>query len=294
MSRLGFGWMGSKNKIAQELIAQLPAGEVFVDLFAGGCAMTHAAMLSGKYKRFIANDIKGTAVFFKQAIEGKVDNLYEWVSREEFFARRDHDVKVAAAWSFGNNGRQYLWGYDTMDAKLAAFKMLTLSTVEERYAAYKEFIAELEKLQSTKPLVQLESLQRLQSLQALNGVKGVQDVCDLALLSVYDVDYRKVPIPEGAVVYCDPPYLATYAAGKDYRGINFNHAEFYKWWNEQPFPVFVSEYTAPTVFTEVWSTNKRCIMKSCAYDKQTTERLYVQQRFADTSTEGENLVKEGE
>ena len=279
MSRWGFGWMGSKNGIAEELVSILPAGECLVDLFAGGCAITHCAMVKGwhKWKRFIANDIKDTAVFFKQAIEGKVPNLYEWISREDFVARRDHDVKVAACWSFGNNGADYLWSYDTMDVKLAAFKMLTLPTVEARYAAYKEFIAELEKLQSTKPLGQLEFLQRLQSLQVLNGIKGVQDVCDLALLSVFACDYQEVPIPDGAVVYADPPYDSTHDYGTD-----FDSSEFWQWVDAQPFPVFVSEYSAPAGFSEIWSRQKRCVLGSCAHAKQTTERLFVQERFADT------------
>jgi site-specific DNA-adenine methylase len=36
-------YKGSKNAIARDIIDILPAGDVFVDLFAGGCAVTHAA-----------------------------------------------------------------------------------------------------------------------------------------------------------------------------------------------------------------------------------------------------------
>lgn len=48
MKRKTFGtpYMGSKNGIAEDLIRQMPEGKRFVDLFAGGCAMTHAAILS--------------------------------------------------------------------------------------------------------------------------------------------------------------------------------------------------------------------------------------------------------
>jgi len=45
--RYGLPYKGSKNGIAKKIVDALPAGEVFVDLFAGGCAVTHAAMLSG-------------------------------------------------------------------------------------------------------------------------------------------------------------------------------------------------------------------------------------------------------
>ena len=51
--------MGSKNQIAKDIINALPSGDRFVDLFAGGCSMTHCAMLSGKYKCFLANDLNG-------------------------------------------------------------------------------------------------------------------------------------------------------------------------------------------------------------------------------------------
>lgn len=42
----GVPYMGSKNRIAKDIIAKLPTGKRFVDLFAGGCAITHAAILS--------------------------------------------------------------------------------------------------------------------------------------------------------------------------------------------------------------------------------------------------------
>ena len=55
--RYGVPYQGSKNKICKWVIDNLPSGKVLVDLFAGGCSVTHAAMLSGKWDYFIANDI---------------------------------------------------------------------------------------------------------------------------------------------------------------------------------------------------------------------------------------------
>lgn len=52
----GVPYQGSKNRIAEDIIALLPAGKRFVDLFAGGCAMTHAAILSDKWGRVLCND----------------------------------------------------------------------------------------------------------------------------------------------------------------------------------------------------------------------------------------------
>ena len=53
--RYGVPYQGSKNKIAGWVIDNLPEDEILVDLFAGGCAVTHAALLSGKWNRIVAN-----------------------------------------------------------------------------------------------------------------------------------------------------------------------------------------------------------------------------------------------
>ncbi len=55
--RYGVPYQGSKNQIAEWVIDNMPPADNFYDLCAGGCAITHCAMLSGKYKNFIINDI---------------------------------------------------------------------------------------------------------------------------------------------------------------------------------------------------------------------------------------------
>lgn len=72
MPRYGVPYKGSKNAIAEWVVDILPPGERLVDLFAGGCAITHAAMLSGKWDRFLANDIGDGPEFFQKAIMGGV------------------------------------------------------------------------------------------------------------------------------------------------------------------------------------------------------------------------------
>ena len=68
----GLPYQGSKNRIACDIVEQLPPTEVLVDLFCGGCAVTHAAMETGKWRRFIANDIDGRIPqLFEDAINGK-------------------------------------------------------------------------------------------------------------------------------------------------------------------------------------------------------------------------------
>ena len=47
----GVPYQGSKQRIAPDIVRMLPSGDVFVDLFAGGCAMTHAALAAEQLGR---------------------------------------------------------------------------------------------------------------------------------------------------------------------------------------------------------------------------------------------------
>ena len=42
--RYGIPYKGSKNTIAQKIIDFIPEAETLVDICAGGCAITHAAL----------------------------------------------------------------------------------------------------------------------------------------------------------------------------------------------------------------------------------------------------------
>lgn len=110
----GLPYMGSKNRIAKELITEIiwnePNAQIFLDLFAGGCAMSHAAILSGKYKKVIANDINEMPKLFKNAILGKYRDEKRWISRDEFHKLKDTDMYIKSCWSFGNKGDNYLYG----------------------------------------------------------------------------------------------------------------------------------------------------------------------------------------
>ena len=108
MSKYGILYQGSKNKIAEKIIDILPPADNFYDLFAGGCAITHCALLSGKYNHIYANDICDMPKLFMDAIEGKYKNEDRWISREEFFKNLD-DTYIKATWSFGGMGSSYIY-----------------------------------------------------------------------------------------------------------------------------------------------------------------------------------------
>ena len=53
----GIPYKGSKNKIAENIIAQLPSAKHFYDLFGGGGAITDCAIQSNKWTHIIYNEI---------------------------------------------------------------------------------------------------------------------------------------------------------------------------------------------------------------------------------------------
>ena len=74
--RYGLPYKGSKNAIAEWVVDRLPEAENFYDLFCGGCAVTHAAMMTKKYKNFLINDIEGLIVkLFADGIAGILQNI---------------------------------------------------------------------------------------------------------------------------------------------------------------------------------------------------------------------------
>ena len=108
--RYGLPYMGSKNQIARQIVEFLPPAKHFYDLFCGGCAASHAAILSGKYETVTINDISGDMPkFFLDAMAGKFRDETRWISREEFYRMKDSDAYIRCVWSFGNNGKDYLY-----------------------------------------------------------------------------------------------------------------------------------------------------------------------------------------
>lgn len=113
--RYGVPYQGSKNRLARDIVDSLPPCDTFVDLFAGGCAVAHAAILSGKFRRVIINDIDGRGVrLFRAAMAGAYHNETSWVTREQFRVNirkpaREQDPFAALAWSFNANLREYMY-----------------------------------------------------------------------------------------------------------------------------------------------------------------------------------------
>ena len=280
----GIPYKGSKNKIAESILAQLPPAKHFYDLFGGGGAMTHCALLSGKYKYVHYNELN-PLVFktFKMALNGEFKGENRWISKENFERLKDTDPYVACCFSFGNDFKTYAYGKNCELFKKAVHysivfddnsllnNYIDLSNFKYNSENIKERRSELHSLlkksklnieygKPNQPVSQHQIwLERLQEL----NIRGV-------LLS--NLSYEQVPIENDSVIYCDPPYLKVIKK-KRYNNSDFNHNSFYDWARKQN-NIFISEYTMPDDFEVVYQKEKTCRL-GLNNNTKTAEKLFV-------------------
>lgn len=162
--KYGLPYKGSKNKLAERIVSLLPKRTHLIDLFCGGCAVSHAALLRNKYEHIHINDINWMCpTLFIDALNGKYQNETRWISREDFFRLKDTDPYVAVVWSFGNNLRDYLYSKEIEPLKKAIhyaifFRDYTLgkdlgydlsfiepiNDIQRRYAAVKRYFSQFD------------------------------------------------------------------------------------------------------------------------------------------------------
>lgn len=279
MQKFGIPYMGSKSTIAEWVISHLPPADNLVDLFAGGCALTHAAMLSRKFNRIIANDITDAPKLFIDACNGLYKDEKRWVSREYFEANKDNDPFVRLIWSFGNNQRNYIYAKDIEERKHAIH-----NAVHDRKTAQLSAIGLIDQ-EDAEPLEKrLESIddtmQRYQLVKRtiIKHSKNADARCEtlestarLQHLEITQKDYRELEMPDGnTIILCDIPYKNTAKYITD-----FDHEAFYEWALAQKHPVFVCEYDMPTPpFTLIDQTLKNSLL-SATTTKKATEKLFA-------------------
>ena len=127
----GLPYKGSKNKLAERIVRLLPQRKHLYDLFCGECAVSHAALLMGKYEHIHINDFNWMCpTLFMNALAGKYDNETRWISREDFQRLKDTDPYVAVVWSFGNNLRDYMYSREIEPLKRAIHYAIFFSDYE--------------------------------------------------------------------------------------------------------------------------------------------------------------------
>ena len=311
--KYGLPYKGSKSRLADRIFALMPSGETFVDLFAGGCAMTHAAIKKG-FTNIICNDITDIPQVFVGALEGKYDNEDRWISREDFFALKDTDPYVRLVWSFGNNLRTYLYGKPIAPYKKALHWAVYYQDAEplkkygidvseavkkedryERWPAVKRAVtafmsggqesppSQADRLQHEERRARLSAINyhhwedtlRLQQNEATNVLRSISISYPPPNLRVTQLDYQAVEIPQGAVVYADPPYKGT----EGYTN-KFDHERFYQWLRTRDFPVYVSEYAMPSDFICIGEFAHN-VKFSAQSNNKTIERVFIHEKFKD-------------
>lgn len=174
----GTPYIGSKNRIAARIVSSMPEAARFVDLFAGGCAVSHAAMLSGKFQAVHMNDLDcGGVSLFVRCLREPV--TVSWVSRAEFFARKDTDALVRWVWSFGMDGRTYCFGREREKSARDAWQSGNM-----RDPVLHDLPRRIMRLR------EIHKTARLVRCRYTTSAK----------------DFRAVPVRAGDVVYLDPPY----------------------------------------------------------------------------------------
>ena len=336
MSKRNYGipYMGSKNRIAKQIIDFLPSGETLVDLFGGGGAITDCASESVKWKNVIYNELDALPyTCFLKALKGEYENEDRWISRDDFFKLKDTDEYVACCFSFGNNFRDYMYNEKIEPYKRAYHYAIVLNnfqplselfdkeTVEmlkksvegetdkkQRRLKFTRvlgnYIIGLSKEAEVRKTVQpfdtcvgnvSENQQRKERLDELKKTVQPFDTYvgnvlqtqqrkerlnqmhkeHVDNITFFNNDYRDVPIPNNAIIYCDIPHRNT---GTYNKAEEFDYDTFYNWCIEKKkhvYQVFISEYSMPDdIFECVYEISK---ISSLAPTKSSrvTEKIFV-------------------
>ena len=328
----GLPYTGSKSRIAHWVIDNLPSGRVLIDAFAGGCAITHRALLSQKWQTVIANDINGKyPQLFADAMHGQYRDEKRWISREDFERLKSKDAFVACCWSFGNNTRTYMYSQAIEPYKRALHYAIVFDDFapmqelmpevaqavhdalqgqnnlhDRRITARNVIVKTLKRLTGdnfahpviqNNPLYQtirhtskntpslnglerlqsLERLERLQSLESLERLQSLESLEILERLQVTSLSYDEIDIPDGAVVYCDPPYHGCDKRLYDGTAKGFEHNAFYDWCVSvsKTNPIFISEYSIEDDRFEIVAEKQKMTSMSSKTAFNVTERLYT-------------------
>jgi len=308
-AKYGIPYMGSKDKIAEDIIRCFPPAENFYDLFGGGFSITHAMLEKRQrdYKNFYFNEPRnGVCNLIQKAINGEYSYdkfLPEFIDREVFFEKLESDPTIKILWSFGNDGASYIFSKEITPYKKSMHEAIVFNRFDELakkvfgFESFKEGYSVKERrlllrnrieffkkkgppsflyrFLKKNELENLEQLQQLQRLERLEQLERLQQKNHLNKLEYYCTTYDQVPIAHNSIIYCDPPYLGTgnYDGNK-----NFDYKKFINWAAENESPVFISEYNIPDKRLRLIKTfQKRSLFNPAKKALYKTEKLYVNQ-----------------
>lgn len=288
----GLPYMGSKNKIAEWILCHIPRAENFYDLFAGGCAISHCAILSRKWQNIHINDINPVMPnLFMDAINGRFKDETRWISHDDFFRlRRSGDAYVDICFSFGSRyGNTYAYSKELEPLKKAVhyavfFKdyslmydisgidISELDGIEDSYERYMRLRKILSVKQARKKIAREVRVQSLERLNRINEMSSLNEAWVHDMIDMTCVSYDEIDILPESVIYADIPYRNT----GTYDRQKFDHERFYDWASRQTQPLFISEYHMPEDrFVCIAEKNKRCCMAANSNSQMSVERIFV-------------------
>lgn len=278
-------YQGSKRRFAEWILEHLPYRTHLYDIFAGGCAVSDCALKSNKFRYVHGNDITDSALFFKDVIQGTLPDMREFISRKEFYAKKDDDAYIRMSWSFGSDLRTYLYGSKKEDIFRRIHEDIFMDgiTTEEEYrervmqfrefskiAIYDVTDSDIRRIMSDLRMPVYERQKRLYSLSESFRVFDTERF----IPSMQDYTDIVVESPD-SVIYCDIPYFGcvNYNKGK------FDHERFYTWCENQSVPVFISEKWMPEDRFECIA-EKETVSSKCDTNNsyRYSERLFVPKR----------------
>ena len=257
--------------------------KTFIDLFTGGFSVSSFALQRTNFN-VISNDLNKYVIALYEELLSGGENFeqvkYDWISRVQFETVRDYPDSypdwyvgyVLNVWSFGCNQKDYLYAKDLEDNKKALHQAIvfndfslinenplfeglkipsTITNIDFKEHPLKRlaFMEKFKKFIKTKDNKELKRLEQLESLSQMLHLNAIEANIEFKhRLELHSMDwkelYNQIPtdILEDAFIYCDPPYENT----KQYLfGSDFDYEDFWDWFRNCPYSVYVSSYTAP-------------------------------------------------
>lgn len=263
--KLGIPYMGSKRKLASEILSKITQRHNgitdFYDLFGGGGSISFTAIRDYRFNVHY-NELNKHIYSLVQYLKDNKElepKFYEWVTREEFHKQinKTNDEAdwysgfVMSCWSFGNSQNSYLYGDEVEFTKRLAHNFLVFGCIDsmsklglnipqilvnknihKRRSLFSKHIKEIKKERFD-----------LQNLEALGRIENHERLHHLQNLQISNTSYENVLInPNGnSIIYCDIPYKGT----GEYKEGGFNHDAFYQWFANLNYPAYLSEYDSP-------------------------------------------------
>lgn len=307
-------YMGGKQKYAETLVKKMkelqPNARYFYDLFGGGGSVSFYAKESGMFDEVVYNDLDTRIVSLMQhlKVNGITEDMRKWYSREEYHDRKNENSYIggllACCYSFGNNGKDYLYNKDVERYKECYHKVVMnheYQLLNEMSEYCKKYVGDkygiVQDLVLTQPEgdsytdrrlhirkqlnifeknCKVSQLRKLQQLQQLERLEGLQQLERLERFpdAILNLSYNNVPILtpiEETIIYCDPPYKSTRKYKED-----INHDVFYSWVKNNPYTVFVSGYEAP--LDSVLEIDTRSTLSATNNSKRVVEKLFINRK----------------